>query len=316
MDEALLPWQAPIWARLRSQIESGKLPHALLICGPADAGKHLLVEHLTAYLLCQSDSPVCGSCAQCQLVSAGTHPDLRSVSPEDSKQIKIDQIRDLIDWAMQTAQQGGQKLCVIEPADKMNIQSANALLKVLEEPPADTVLCLVTSQPSRILPTLRSRCQRIDCSLPSRSDAQAWLASKLKGDELDLFLDMSDGNPVRAATAIDEDYLALRRETVNQLVALGESGSSPLDAASILSKHDPEQVITVAYQLVADSIRCSETQGQVIRNSDLTSELNALAKHDIDRRFSMLERLASARGQLSGTSNPNPQMLLEWVLSG
>ena len=127
----ILPWHQSTWQRVAEQIANDRLPHGLLITGPVDSGKQLLVDQLVQHLLCQGESPACGSCGQCNLLLAGTHPDLRAVGLEDSKQIRVEQIRDLIEWAMQTAQQGGRKVCVIDPADKMNQQSMRGCLRMV-----------------------------------------------------------------------------------------------------------------------------------------------------------------------------------------
>lgn len=312
---SLLPWHESIWRRLSAQIAADRLPHGLLIAGPEHSGKSRLVELLATQLLCQGDRPACGECAQCRLLQAGTHPDLLLVSLEESRQIKVEQIRDLIDWAMQTAQQGGRKLSVIRPADKLNLQAANALLKVLEEPPPDTVICLVTSQPSRLLPTLRSRCQKIECLLPSKDEALAWLGSETEADDPGLLLDIAGGNPLRALNHMDDDYLALRKDIAESLERLVEGGASPLQAAAGLSGSDPEQVLGILYQLVADSIVVTMTNGEQLYQRDLAGEIRTLAEQSLDERYSMLARITEARGQVVSTANPNTQMLLEWVLA-
>ena len=122
----LLPWQLDAWNRTRAQAVENKLPHGLLLSGPADSGKSEFVDQLARYLLCaEPDDEACGECSQCLLIEAGTHPDYLTVTLEDSKQIRIEQIRDMIQWAQQTAQQGGGKVCVISPADKLNVQSSS-----------------------------------------------------------------------------------------------------------------------------------------------------------------------------------------------
>ena len=88
----ILPWHTEIWQRVAKQIHDERLPHALLLTGPEDAGKSRFVHELASHLLCQGDTPACGACAQCLLLEAGTHPDLLNISLEDSKQIKVEQI--------------------------------------------------------------------------------------------------------------------------------------------------------------------------------------------------------------------------------
>ncbi|MFG1488548.1 DNA polymerase III subunit delta', partial [Oceanospirillum sp. HFRX-1_2] len=137
-DSPLIPfaWQQEYWNQLIGQHRSGRLPHALLLAGEEGIGKYHLARAMAAYLLCrQPAETACGECASCALFHAGTHPDLMEVMPEsEGKQIKIEQIRKLQTFANKTAQQGGFRVVVLQPADAMNINAANALLKNLEEP--------------------------------------------------------------------------------------------------------------------------------------------------------------------------------------
>ncbi len=312
---ALLPWHADIWQRLAQQVKQDRVPHGLLIAGPADAGKSLLTDYFAAYLLCQGESGPCGQCSQCLLIAAGTHPDLLSVTTEDSRQIKVDQVRAVIDWAVQTSLQGGYKLCVINPADKLNIQAANALLKCLEEPPPHTVFCLVTDQPTRLLPTLRSRCQRIECHLPGEPAALQWLSTQTTIDaEPELLLEIAGGNPLRVVRSIDEQTMMLRSQLADALVSLADRAVSPLQLAAELSKSDVSHVLDLLYQLIADTIRF--TQSGALNNRDLAPQLSRYAEvAALDARYQLLGRVLEAKGHLAGTSNVNPQMQLEWLFA-
>jgi len=311
---SLFPWQTTAWQRILLQLAEGKLPHGLLLSGPADSGKSEFVEHLAKYLLCSNPAgEACGECSRCRLLDAGTHPDFLTVTLEESKQIRIEQIRDMIDWAQQTAQQGGRKFCLITPADKLNLQSANALLKCLEEPPADTTICLVTSEPARLLPTIRSRCQQIITHLPSREEAMAWLQTQQMEGDLPLLLDIAGDSPLRVLRTMDEDFLALRSEVGNALAALSQGQVSPIGLAASLASRDPIQVLDLAYSFILDSMKL-EHAGQA--PDDLAGELAKFAESvSCDRRQSLLDRVCEAKSSLSGTSNANSQMLLEWVFA-
>lgn len=311
----ILPWQLPEWQRLDQQISDGRLPHALLLAGPAESGKKRFADALCRRLLCEQPDQVCGVCSQCRLIAAGTHPDLLEVTLEDSKQIKVDQIRDLSAWAWQTASQGGYKVCIINPAHALNVQGANALLKSLEEPPAKTVICLVSDQPARLLATLRSRCQRINCVIPGKHESLEWLRSQCEpATHVELLLEMAGGVPLRALSIMDEDFLSLRRQLADLLLPLSDGSGSPLAAAAKLAKADPNAVADILYQLIADSISYTQTRQQQLRNSDLSEVLVSFAaKSSLDLRYELLDRVTSAKRSLSGTSNANPQMLLEWI---
>jgi DNA polymerase-3 subunit delta' len=312
---ALLPWQASAWQRVCVQIADGKMPHGILLAGPSDSGKANFAAGLAAYLLCQGHSKPCGGCRQCNLVTAGTHPDLLEVTLEDSKQIRIEQIRALIHWATQTAQQGGYKVCTINPADKLNNQSANALLKVLEEPPPNTLICLVSDQPMRLLPTLRSRCQRIELGTPSQQEAVLWLQGQLDSSaDIELLLSIAGGMPLRVLDAIDEDYLKLRLELSSHLVPLAKGDRSPIDVAAVMAKEEVGRVLGLLYQLVSDSIALTLSGGKVIKNRDLSETIQQYSHlRSVSHRYKLLDHISEALGQLNGTSNPNGQMLLEGV---
>lgn len=152
------PWQDALWQQLAGRTQHA---HAYLLHGPAGIGKRALAERLMARLLCQQPAGLdaCGQCKSCYLLAAGTHPDNYILEPEEAdKAIKVDQVRDLVSFVVQTAQLAGRKVVLVEPTESMNINAANALLKSLEEPSGQTVLLLISHQPSRLLPTVKSRC--------------------------------------------------------------------------------------------------------------------------------------------------------------
>lgn len=312
-----LPWHQPQWDQIAQRIAQSKMPHALLIAGPADSGKSLFLDALAGRLLCRKGTVACGECDQCHLLQAGTHPDMLEVTLEDSKQIKIDQIRELTEWANQTAQQGGYKVCVIHPADKLNRQSANALLKSLEEPPARTLLCLSTDQPNQLLPTLRSRCQRIDLTLPSAGEAKQWLNGQVSDDaDVDMLLLVAGGLPLRVLSTVDDDYLALRKNVSSGLVAVLTGQASPLGLAASLAKSPPDRVLELMYLWLSDVIRMSLAGKTTVSNTDLLADFEACeSKVSLEKRFELLARVNRARAAMSSTSNANHQMMLEWLLT-
>lgn len=173
----MAPWEQPLWARLLEGVSKGRLAHGLLFCGPTDAGQAQLASSLADYLICAEPAAdqACGRCRSCHLRQAGTHPDLRRVGlleRDDGRlktEIGVDQIRELGQWLNLTAQFGGNQVALIEPAERLNVSAANALLKTLEEPAENRFLLIVTDAIDRLPATVRSRCQRVELRLPDRA---------------------------------------------------------------------------------------------------------------------------------------------------
>lgn len=181
----LYPWQREAAASLVADREHW--PHALLLTGPRGIGKRALADYLAQALLCEqpsADGSPCGVCASCGYVANSQHPDLRVIEPlqydEDGNAspvdaIVVDRIRELIEFVQLTSHRRGAKLALIYPAETMNTQAANALLKTLEEPPPGTHLLLVSHQPGRLPATILSRCQVKTAPRPTREQAAQWL---------------------------------------------------------------------------------------------------------------------------------------------
>jgi DNA polymerase III subunit delta' len=211
-------WQTNQWQQITQRTS---LPHALLLRGRAGTGKHDFALALSQALLCaapKSDKTACGTCPSCVWFAEDGHPDFKWISPEDAEtsddapkkkatkksQISVAQIRQLIDYlSLSSHQVNARRVVLISPAETLNIASANALLKMLEEPPANTLFLLVTSQPQRLLATIISRCQAIDMPLPNKQEALTWLQSQgVKNAEN--MLDFAGGAPLLALQMTDE----------------------------------------------------------------------------------------------------------------
>lgn len=214
---ALCPWQQPVWEQLMAQWSQQRLPHALLICGPEGIGKRRLVAALAKKLLCQSGQEsmhACGECESCAWFDADSHPDWRYICREEKKRfIVIDQIQKLLHFCGQTAFAGGAKVAVIDPADEMNLNSANALLKTLEEPQPGTFLLLISDRPARLLPTIRSRCQSVRLELPAPDMGLQWLQTLVGGESLARELLQEAGDrPLKALHLHEQDVLSQWRD--------------------------------------------------------------------------------------------------------
>lgn len=177
------PWQVRAWTQLVQARAEGRLGHAYLVAGAPGLGKLELAQRFAALALCEDDADrdtSCGRCRGCLLMAAGNHPDFRLLQPaEERRAILIDQVRELAEFYALKSHYAGARPVIIEPADGMNHAAANALLKLLEEPPPGALLLLVASRPGLLPATIASRCQRILLRAPPWPERLAWLESRL-----------------------------------------------------------------------------------------------------------------------------------------
>ena len=155
----MLPWHSSIWENLTNSQQNKRLAHGLLFHGPAGIGKKRFATEFAHWLMCEQPEAekACGICRSCQLLNAESHPDLYFIEPEeDGKAIKVDQIRELIDKLSLTGHALGYRVIIMSPADALNVNASNSLLKTLEEPPQNTVLILLSDKPSPTAPKSRT----------------------------------------------------------------------------------------------------------------------------------------------------------------
>ena len=314
----LLPWQTALWARIADGIFTGQLSHAHLLSGPAGMGKAQFARHLSAALLCKQPSPggePCGQCGSCHLFEVNTHPDIMWLAPEEEgKQIPVDQIRALPAFLSLMPQHGRARVVVIEQAHMMNNFAANGLLKSLEEPPPHGKYLLLTHKLSALLPTLRSRCQRIDFTPPTRDIAKSWLRQHAIEGELDVALALSDGAPLRALQWLQGDAWQRRAQMCQEFSQAVSGTRDVITVAEKWAKSGADEALVWLESWLSDIVRCKLAQdiGRW-RNPDLAAELTRLADgvetravyHALDLVQLGLRRLATSI---------NAQMLLEEIL--
>jgi DNA polymerase-3 subunit delta' len=321
----IYPWLADTLEDLVDRHRRNRLPHALLFVGQSGLGKLNLAETLAQRLLCK-EANGCGECKFCHLLAAGSHPDYQLIQPEeDSRQIKIEQIRHLNEWVNKTAQMGGNKIAILNPAHTMNRNSANALLKAMEEPPENTHIFLVSDDPANLLPTVRSRCQRVNVPAPEQKLAIAWLQNQAESEGKDkgtsdtdwaLLLRLGNGSPLHAIDKFDEAFLARRQDISAAWCDLLTGRAEVVGLVDKLGKLDPIEVIELGMTLFADVARLSLAAGDnAIQNSDLTAQIIEIADHiDSQHALAAVNRLQAAYRLLRGSQNPNKTLLLEHLM--
>jgi DNA polymerase-3 subunit delta' len=228
-----VPWTAAQRATLGAAFRAGRMPHALLIHEAPGAGGEWLATWAAQLVLCQhvTQAP-CGTCAACRRVWAQQHPDLAWIrTAEDSQQIRIEQVRDLAADLALTSHAGGYKVGIVTPAEALNRFAANALLKTLEEPPARTLLVLVTTQPSRLPATVLSRCQRLRVRAPARAEAVAWLTALRGAGDWNAALEALGEAPILAARTEPREVVQTAAEARATLDALASGEGDPVAAA-------------------------------------------------------------------------------------
>lgn len=199
---ASFPWQNEVIQQLITLKKSNQLPHAVLIELQTGVESQSLGWQLVSALLCEqdeNDARPCGHCHHCQLMQANNYPDFTFTTLVENertgklnKDIKIDQIRRLIHQLTLTPNRRAGKFALIYPAEKMNLSSANSLLKTLEEPTEDATLILMTHHVNRLPVTIRSRCQKWVIKNPEEDDARNWLLKNGIGpEEVDAYLSLS-----------------------------------------------------------------------------------------------------------------------------
>lgn len=241
--------------------------HAYLIAGQSGLGKTVFAEQLVKAMLCQGQgNDACGLCQSCKLLKSGSHPDLHVLQSEkrtleindlfanfapryledESKRkrrkkpsaiIAIDQVRGIIPDINTRPHLSACRIIIINTAEDLNINAANSLLKSLEEPPSDCFFLLISHEPGRLMPTLRSRCNRIDFRTPDKVLALEWLNNQLPGrsDTADL-LDRATGIPLRALALADGDLCTDEARIFQIMLLLSNRQMDPVAAAAELIK--------------------------------------------------------------------------------
>lgn len=257
-----LPWHDAQWKTLTRDIE--RLPHALLLHGQPGLGKDRFALRLAQFILCldrADNDRACGRCHSCSLFRVGNHPDFLRISPlEDSSVIAVDQIRGVSEFLSFKGHTSLHKVVVISPAQAMNVNAANSLLKALEEPPPRSLLVLVAAHPSRLPVTIRSRCVRVPFHIPAPSQAIGWLnaqGAKITGSETSLT--EAGGAPFAALALMAEQGQDHRPQLLADLTAVAARKADPVRCAERWKSVGTEKCLEWLYRLIVDALRRQAT---------------------------------------------------------
>ncbi len=323
-----LPWHQAQWRIVDDALRQGRAAHALLLAGPVGIGKQVFAQQLAQRLLCQqaaadvaTGGEACGQCRTCLLFQAGAHPDYRFVGiAEDKKSIAVDQVRELGRYLTLTPQYGLGKVVIIDPADAMNVNAANSLLKTLEEPVAGVTIVLLSHRPAQLPATIRSRCQLIRFNAATAEQAGPWLLAEGVKDaaEAALLMSLSAGAPLKALAIKSDNSLQLRDTLWQTLETLAEGRGDAVAAAHQLAGLDKTGGILPLLDWFSSGLLDilklkAAPQMPFIANEDLLERLHKLALGiPVQRLLSLQDAVRKAAGSVE--RNLNPQLILEDVL--
>ena len=294
-------WLATQTAALGAAHEAGRMPHALLIHEAPGTGGEWLAGWAAALVLCQRGKAApCLECTACRRVAAATHPDVNWLRPqEESRQIRIEQVRELSSELALTSHGGGYKAGIIAPADALNRFAANALLKTLEEPPPRTLLILVASEPSRLPPTVLSRCQRLRIRAPERAESVAWLSAVRGKADWEAALDTVGEAPMQIVQADPAELASVGADTRSTLDALAAGRTDPVAAAERWTRSQLPLRLLCFENWLTERIRSGERGGALLtelRAAPYLSEAGAFL--NIRELFGLIDEVRDLRTTL------------------
>jgi DNA polymerase-3 subunit delta' len=313
------PWQDRQWRQLLSALEQDRLPHALLLAGADGLGVGHFARALAARLLCTGGTgeEACGACKSCLLFAAGNHPDLVIIGPEEAgKAIKVEAVRELVEFIHLSSQYGRHKVAIIEPAEAMNRSTANSLLKTLEEPTPASVLILCSRQPAQLPVTIRSRCQRLNFTGGDDEDTRAWLAGQLTdGGRARELLSLAGGRPLAALQLEQEASLEKQAALLDGLIAVADGTRDPVSTAREWAGLGAAQVLQWLLEFIRIMIRAGLTRRPAPADNPLQPRLEQMSRGR--NTLQLLEWYAivfRSYRAATGPFNLNPQGLLEEII--
>lgn len=316
-----MPWLKQAWNLVQHRYAEDRLPHALIVNGERGVGKRRWADAVAGLLLCDSPEQIspgepvaCGRCKQCELYEASSHPDIRVYTPEKSRMVKVDQVRALTTFAVASPQVGHHKVAIIDRADQLNINAANALLKTLEEPLPDVTLLLLQESGRPLLPTIRSRCQTLTIPQPTREQASRWLVQRVEAlddenrpaqETLSKALMLAGDAPRLALEYATGDFIPLRDEAFERFKEFMKGKIPVGDAAKAFKALGLEDSLWLFEGWAADLARLAA--GGQPADSEAGEMLGFLASRNPPwRAHELLDLVKESRE--AGIYNANPEL--------
>lgn len=320
-----MPWLLPVLAGFVNALDGGRLPHATLMTGERGVGKRVLAEAVAAVLVCEKRAAgagaACGVCRQCQLVAGDSHPDIRVYQPQKSRMVRIDQVRALSEFAVASPQVAAYKIAIIDRADQLNINAANALLKTLEEPSADTVLLLLQETGRPVLPTIRSRCRISVLATPTAEQAAQWLELRVQGLEQKpsagqqkLALHLAGGAPRLALEFLENGVLEQREAALDAFRQFMKGTITVASATKAFRDMGHEATLNLMESWANDLARVCA--GADARDPGITEVVRYLAAADTPwRAHELVDAIRESRRALINNVSPEleiDRLLIQW----
>jgi DNA polymerase-3 subunit delta' len=311
-----LPWLNGVQQRLRAAFDAGRLPHSLLVLSVPGLGAEHLANWIAALALCERlGGRPCDTCASCKLLRADSHPDVHAVRlGEDALQIKVDQVRELIDSLATKSYRGGYKVGIIEDAEALNTNGANAFLKTLEEPSADTVLIMIARPNHRLPATIASRCLRLNLRPPQPEMAIDWLRMRSKITEWSAALSLAGGAPLAALQLDAAGLAAIDADMRQSMTELSDDSVDITLLADRWIRSDPGVRVAWLENWITRRVEASLGAGASRQTAEPVRLPAALLKPKIRALFELLDAARDLR-RLASTGM-NQQLALEALLLG
>ncbi|NQZ54659.1 MAG: DNA polymerase III subunit delta' [Piscirickettsiaceae bacterium] len=297
----IYPWQTLQWQQFCQQKIQQRVPHAIVLLGAEGLGKRAFANQLVATLLCEINDAIepCGQCHSCHLFLAESHPDHIVIEPEETgKQIKIDQIRKLKDKQELTPTVSRWKTVIISPADSMNINANNSLLKLLEEPQPNTLLILITAKAEKLPITILSRCQKMIIPAPEKEIASRWLQQQTSFSEPDIaqLLPLAHGAPLKVLTMLEQGVVSTIEQLKHDFDSLLNNDINPVLLAKNWQQYDLLMILNILQNLI---------------HKRIVNDQKQLSSESTERYWTIYDCIITAIKLTSSPNNINKILLIE-----